>query len=47
MDQCIYKNGKKHGMEWWFNDQHKPTKVNLYYLGKRVVGHELVYETSE
>ena len=45
--ECIYKNGQKHGMEWWFNAQHNPTKVNLYYLGKSIVGHELVYETSE
>ncbi|MEA1881871.1 MAG: hypothetical protein U9N31_05660, partial [Candidatus Marinimicrobia bacterium] len=45
--ECIYKNGKKHGMEWWFDEQHNPRKVNLYYYGKTIVSYELVYETIE
>ena len=28
--ECIYKGQLKHGMEWWFDEQRNPLKVNLY-----------------
>ena len=45
--ECIYKGSKKHGTEWWFDDQRNPTKINLYDNGRMIVSHEIAYETNE
>ena len=45
--ECIYKGEKKHGMEWWFDDQRNPTKINLFVDGRKIVTHEISYETNE
>ncbi len=45
--ECIYKGEKKHGMEWWFDDQKNPTKINLFVDGRKIVTHEISYETNE
>ena len=45
--ECIYKNGLKHGMEWWFDKQRSPTKLNLYIHGESIISYELTYETRE
>ena len=45
--ECIYKNKNKHGMEWWFSENRKPTRVNLYLNGNKIINHELNYETNE
>ena len=45
--ECIYKGTKKHGIEWWFDDQRNPTKINLYDNGRMIVSHNIEYETNE
>lgn len=45
--ECIYKNKNKHGMEWWFSEDRKPTRVNLYLNGLKIINHKLYYETNE
>ena len=45
--ECIYKGTKKHGIEWWFDDQRNPTKINLYDNGRMIVSHKIEYETNE
>ena len=45
--ECIYKNGQKHGMEWWLDENSNPTQINLYLDGREVVRHEIAYETTE
>ena len=34
-------------MEWWFSENRKPTKVNLYLNGNKIINHELNNETNE
>ena len=45
--ECIYKGEKKHGMEWWFDDQRNPTIINLFVDGRKIISHEITYETNE
>ena len=45
--ECIYKGEKKHGMEWWFDDQRNPTMINLFVDGRKIITHEITYETNE
>ena len=45
--ECMYKDGQKHGMEWWFDEDRNPTQVNLYFNGESIISYELNYETSE
>ena len=45
--ECIYKNKNKHGMEWWFNEDQNPSRVNLYLNGVKIINYELSYETNE
>ncbi len=45
--ECIYKNKNKHGMEWWFNEDRNPRKINLYLNGDKIINHELSYEINE
>jgi antitoxin component YwqK of YwqJK toxin-antitoxin module len=47
--ECTYKGGDKHGVEWWFDNNHNPTKINIYYLGEKILSHDLLLdnETSE
>ena len=44
--ECIYKNDLKHGMEWWFNEDRNPTKINLFNNGDKIISHELSYASN-
>ena len=45
--ECIYKGQSKHGMEWWFDEQRNPLKINLYNNGKKMISHDLLYVSDE
>ena len=45
--ECIYKGQLKHGMEWWFDEERNPLKVNLYNNGKKLISHDLLYVSDE
>ena len=44
--ECVYKNDLKHGMEWWFNENRNPIKVNLFNNGDKIISHELSYASN-
>ena len=45
--ECIYKGDNKHGMEWWFDEQRNPVKINIYNNGVQLVSHNLLYDSDE
>jgi len=40
--ECTYKRGGKHGVEWWFDERHEPTQINIYYLGEKILSEDLL-----
>ena len=41
--ECTYKGKNKHGIEWWFDDQRNPLKINFHLNGKTLISHEIQY----
>ena len=39
--ECTFNNDKKHGVEWWFDEDRKPTIVNIFYQGDRILSYDL------
>jgi len=39
--ECTFNNDKKHGVEWWFDEDRKPTRVNIFYQGDRILSYDL------
>ena len=33
-------------MEWWFNEDRNPTKINLFNNGDKIISHELSYASN-
>ena len=41
--ECTYKGKNKHGIEWWFDEQRNPLKINFNLNGKTLISHEIQY----
>ena len=41
--ECTYKGKNKHGIEWWFDEQRNPLKINFHLNGKTLISHEIQY----
>ena len=39
--ECTFKKEEKHGVEWWFDEDRNPTKVNIFYQGDRILSYDL------
>ena len=42
--ECTYLGEKKHGMEWWFDEDRNPLRIDLYLNGNQLISHELIYQ---